>query len=91
MSNTATARAFAPATVGNIICGFDIFGLALGEPGDEVETRRRGEPGVVISAVHGDGGPRSRWQPSTRVGLERTIEREPYIADVAHALLRILR
>ena len=56
MSDTVTARAFAPATVGNIICGFDIFGLALGEPGDEVEARRRNEPGVVISAVHGDGG-----------------------------------
>ena len=56
MSNTATARAFAPATVGNIICGFDVFGLALGEPGDEVEARLRDEPGVVISAVHGDGG-----------------------------------
>ncbi len=56
MPNTAIARAFAPATVGNIICGFDVFGLALAEPGDEVEARRRGEPGVVISAVHGDGG-----------------------------------
>ncbi len=46
MSNTETARAFAPATVGNIICGFDIFGLALGGPGDEVEARLRDEPGV---------------------------------------------
>ena len=56
MPNSATARAFAPATVGNIICGFDIFGLALGEPGDEVEAKLRDEAGVVISAVHGDGG-----------------------------------
>jgi homoserine kinase len=56
MSSNTTARAFAPATVGNIICGFDIFGLALGEPGDEVEAKLRSEPGVVISAVHGDGG-----------------------------------
>ncbi len=56
MPNAATARAFAPATVGNIICGFDIFGLALREPGDVVEARPRNEPGVVISAVHGDGG-----------------------------------
>ena len=32
MSNTETARAFAPSTVGNIICGFDIFGLALVGP-----------------------------------------------------------
>ena len=48
MPNTETARAFAPATVGNIICGFDVFGLALWEPGDEVEARLRNEPGVGI-------------------------------------------
>ena len=56
MGDRGAARAFAPATIGNVICGFDIFGLALAEPGDEVEARLRDEPGVVISAVHGDGG-----------------------------------
>ncbi len=56
MPRAETARAFAPATVGNVICGYDVFGLALAEPGDEVEARLRNEPGVVISAVHGDGG-----------------------------------
>jgi homoserine kinase len=56
MANGKTARAFAPATIGNVICGFDVFGLALAEPGDEVEARLRDEPGVSISAVHGDGG-----------------------------------
>ena len=56
MPDAGTARAFAPATVGNIICGFDVFGLAMGDPGDEVEARLRDAPGVVISAVHGDGG-----------------------------------
>ena len=29
MPNTETVRAFAPATVGNIICGFDVFGLGF--------------------------------------------------------------
>jgi homoserine kinase len=56
MSDRGAARAFAPATIGNVICGFDIFGLALTEPGDEVEARLRDEPGIVVSAVHGDGG-----------------------------------
>ena len=72
MSNTATARAFAPATVGNIICGFDIFGLALGEPGDEVEARLRNEPGVVISAVHGDEG-RLPTEPALNVAGLATL------------------
>ncbi len=56
MIERPSVRAFAPATVGNVICGFDVFGLALEAPGDEVEVRRREEPGVVIIAIHGDGG-----------------------------------
>lgn len=46
-------RAFAPATVGNLGVGFDVLGLALERPGDEVGVRRREEPGVVITRVEG--------------------------------------
>ncbi len=31
--------AFAPATVSNVACGFDVLGFALSEPGDEVTAR----------------------------------------------------
>lgn len=48
--------AFAPATVSNVAAGFDVLGFALDEPGDVVAAELRDEPGVVISAVHGDGG-----------------------------------
>ncbi len=56
MTDTPRARAYAPATVGNVLCGFDVFGLALERPGDVVEARRCPEPGVAIKAIHGDGG-----------------------------------
>ena len=56
MTDTGRARAYAPATVGNVLCGFDVFGLALERPGDVVEARRRSEPGVTITAIHGDDG-----------------------------------
>jgi homoserine kinase len=49
-------KAFAPATVANVACGFDIFGFALDEPGDTVELWKRDEPGVVIKEITGDGG-----------------------------------
>ncbi|MCF0042962.1 homoserine kinase [Dyadobacter fanqingshengii] len=49
-------RAFAPATVANVACGFDIFGFAIEAPGDIVEIRRRDEPGVVITEITGDEG-----------------------------------
>lgn len=49
-------KVFAPATVANVSCGFDIFGFAIEEPGDVVEIRRRDEPGIVIKDIFGDEG-----------------------------------
>lgn len=46
-------KVFAPGTVANVACGFDVIGLALNAPGDEMIIRRSDEPGVRISAVHG--------------------------------------
>ena len=38
----------APGTVANLVCGFDILGLALEEPFDIMEFQRSEEPGVRI-------------------------------------------
>jgi homoserine kinase len=49
---------FAPATVSNVACGFDVLGFAIERPGDEV-TARFAEPGVTgvtIDGITGDGG-----------------------------------
>ena len=53
---TANARAFAPASMGNVGVGFDILGLAFREPGDTVFAEKRDEPGAVIVSIEGDGG-----------------------------------
>ncbi len=49
-------RVFAPATVANVACGFDIFGLAVERPGDIVELEEKAEPGLVIKEITGDEG-----------------------------------
>ncbi len=49
-------RVFAPATVANVACGFDVLGLAIEQPGDEVVARLSSRPGLRIAAVTGDGG-----------------------------------
>jgi hypothetical protein len=49
-------KVFAPATVANLTCGFDILGLALEQPGDELVARKVKTPGVTISKIEGDGG-----------------------------------
>ena len=37
-----------PATLSNLGCGFDVFGLALAAPYDTIRLTRRAEPGVRI-------------------------------------------
>ena len=51
-----TAHAFAPATVANVACGFDILGFAVANPGDEVVVKLREESGVTITKVTGEEG-----------------------------------
>src|SRR5215208_4971656 len=48
--------AFAPATVSNVACGFDVLGFALHEPGDTVTARWREDSGIVIDHIADDGG-----------------------------------
>ena len=43
----------APATVANVVCGFDVLGFALESPFDEVTLRRIDEPTIRI--IHRDG------------------------------------
>ena len=50
-----SVTAFAPATVSNVACGFDVLGFALDAPGDEV-TARFIESGVRIDDIIGDQG-----------------------------------
>lgn len=52
---------FAPATVANVVCAFDILGFALEEPGDAVYMRKSTKPGVRIVAISGDDG-RLPWE-----------------------------
>jgi homoserine kinase len=52
--------AYAPATVSNVACGFDVLGFALDEPGDIVIAAASEEPGVTIVDVRGDEGRLSR-------------------------------
>ncbi len=55
-NNLSEVRVFAPASVANVGCGFDVLGFAIHEPGDEIVVRVRDEAGVTITAIHGDGG-----------------------------------
>jgi homoserine kinase len=68
--------AFAPATVSNVACGFDVLGFALDTPGDEV-TARFAPAGVTIDAIVGDGGrlPRDAARNTAGVAAQALLSR----------------
>lgn len=39
-----------------MVCGFDVLGFAVNEPGDEVIMRVTNKPGITISKITGDDG-----------------------------------
>ncbi|WP_256003630.1 homoserine kinase [Pedobacter deserti] len=51
-----SVKVFAPATVANVVCGYDVLGFAVNQPGDEVVMRLTGGSGVTISKITGDEG-----------------------------------
>lgn len=56
MAQLKSVRAFAPATVANVCCGFDILGFAVDSPGDEVVLTLRDDSEIQVIAIHGDNG-----------------------------------
>ncbi|RNC85329.1 MAG: homoserine kinase [Balneola sp.] len=58
-------KVFAPATVANVACGFDVMGFALEHIGDELTINRTDTPGFTITEITGcDGLP---FQPDKNV------------------------
>lgn len=49
-------KVFAPATVANVVCGYDVLGFAVNQPGDEVIMRFTNGKGITISKITGDDG-----------------------------------
>lgn len=46
-----TIKIKSPGTVANLVCGFDILGLALNEPADWMELSLLDKPGVIIQNI----------------------------------------
>jgi len=55
-NNVHSVTVFAPATVTNVSCGFDIMGFALFQPGDEVRLTITDRQGVTITSIEGGNG-----------------------------------
>lgn len=71
-----SVTAFAPATVSNVACGFDVLGFALDSPGDEV-IAAAAPAGVRIDAILNDGGrlPRDAARNTAGVAAQALLTR----------------
>ena len=65
-------KVFAPATVANVACGFDVLGFAVDNPGDEVIIKFKNSPGVEITSITGDEGRLSKDAYKNTVGVSIT-------------------
>lgn len=61
--------AFAPATVANVGCGFDVLGFAIYGLGDKVTASFSDEPGIRIVAIEGDNGQLPKEVEKNTAGL----------------------
>ncbi|MEP6747907.1 MAG: homoserine kinase [Bacteroidota bacterium] len=48
-----TVKILAPATVANLVCGFDVLGMALNDPQDVMELSLSDAPGIRIKHIDG--------------------------------------
>ena len=67
--------AFAPATVSNVACGFDVLGFSMEEPGDTVSARLL-PSGVEIDEIVNDSGrlPREAEKNTAGVAARSLLE-----------------
>lgn len=92
MSGPREVRAFAPASVSNVGCGFDVLGFALeglwlGEDsppvGDVVHARRVDAPGVRIVAIRGARGlPVDAERNTAGVAARAVVARTGDLGDI---------
>jgi homoserine kinase len=81
--------AYAPGSVSNVACGFDIMGFALDEPGDIVTAAPQDAMGVSIASIEGDEGrltrdPRKNTASAAVAELLRRLETTRGIALTIH-------
>lgn len=82
MSHFLKCHAYAPGSIGNVACGFDVLGLALEGIGDEVVATRTDETGVKISSITGDEGRLPRRPDQNTAGAAARAVLETVGAEV---------
>lgn len=66
-----------PATVANLVCGFDILGMAVNEPFDEISVKRLEEPEISLTHEDDFGLPETPEKNVAGVALNAMMQALP--------------
>lgn len=82
--------AFAPATVANVSCGFDILGFAVDDLGDMVTVKLSDEPELKVVNIDGDNGrlPYSVEKNTCTVAISSMLRQLDYKAGLEVELVK---
>ena len=69
-------KIFAPASVANVACGFDIFGFAVDNPGDEIIVTKNNTGKLTILSIEGEGGrlPKDPEKNTATIAIQKFLE-----------------
>lgn len=71
---TGSIKVFAPATIGNAKCGYDVLGFAIHEPGDIVELTLTEKPEINIQVVGNDSIPTNSKKNTCGVAAQKFLQ-----------------
>jgi homoserine kinase len=72
-----SVKVFAPATVANVSCGFDVLGFCLDHVGDEIIVHKSPQPGIRITKIEGQKLPLATKENVAGVAAEALLEKQP--------------
>jgi homoserine kinase len=78
-AKAASVTVSSPATVANVVCGFDILGFALNNPNDELTIELSDEPGVHIINQDGFNLPTIAEKNVSGAALLALLEETPQV------------
>ncbi|WKD87300.1 homoserine kinase [Candidatus Karelsulcia muelleri] len=68
-------KVIAPATIANIVCGFDVLGLAVNIPNDEIIIKITDIPGIRIKKIFGANLSKNRKKNVISIALQALLNK----------------
>lgn len=86
-----SVKVIAPATIANLVCGFDILGLAVDDPHDETYLSLTNKPGIIIEHLDHFDLPTAPDKNVAGVALMAMLEEYPHEVGFEVSILKKIK